>query len=102
MTTVVDAEVEELTGVDLEGALPCQCLSLYVWEFRKKAAFMRGEKLGHPCKAPSVARLRVACHGCGARYHLFLCQWHVGSFKRGRRVSCRVCHREGLCRGTES
>jgi hypothetical protein len=100
--TDVDALAEDLTDEDLKASPPCQCRSLWIWQVAKLRAFRRGEEHGFSCRRPSVARMRISCYGCGARYHLFLCWLHRGSFRRGLTVSCRACRRGGKCRGTDS
>jgi hypothetical protein len=98
----IDAGVEELTDADLRRSLPCECLYLWLWEFRRRRAFLANREDGHQCMQPSAARLRVHCHACGAQYRLFLCRLHARAFKRGRAVGCRVCGTKGKCRATGS
>lgn len=98
----IEADIEALEDAASRETPPCEARRLYFWEFRKLAAFRRGEERGHVCGRPSAFRVTVQCHGCGARYRLFLCRLDSYSFKRGKRISCRVCHQEGLCRATES
>lgn len=100
----LDAGIEELTDADLKAAIPCQSQSLFFWEARKAWAFVKygGDSGYRTCGKPSVARLRISCGRCGARYHLFLCRRCANRFRRGLLVACRGCRRGGKCRGTDS
>lgn len=98
----VDVDIESLEDAARKETPPCEAVRLWVWEFRRRRAFKRGEEHGHLCGRPSAFRVMVHCHGCGARYRLFLCRLDAASFRRGKRVSCRVCHQDGLCRASES
>lgn len=98
----IDADIESLEEIARKDTPPCEALRLWIWEFRKLAAFRRGEKEGHLCGRPSAFRMTVHCHGCGGRYRLFLCRLDADSFRKGVRISCRSCHQQGLCRASES
>lgn len=102
VSTDVEADIEALEDAATRETPPCQAVRIWAWQFRKRAAFKRGEEAGRPCGLPSAFRMTVHCHGCGARYRLFLCRLCADSFRRGKRISCRVCHRDGLCRAAES
>jgi hypothetical protein len=98
----IEVDVEALENAASRETPPCEAVRLWFWQFRKRAAFRLGEGAGNPCGRPSAFRLTVRCHGCGARYRLFLCHLDAASFRRGKRISCRVCHQEGLCQAAES
>jgi hypothetical protein len=108
MTEVIEQDgietgIEELTDADLARSLPCQGRHFYLWQVNQAWRFLHGRPYrDHMCGKPSVARLRVSCGNCGARYHLFLCKSCAGMFRKGK-VICRVCLRgRRKCRGTES
>jgi hypothetical protein len=97
----VEAGDEALEDAASRETPPCEVRCLRPWEFRKLEAFRRGHVPGHLCGRPSASRVTVHCHGCGARYLLFLCRRHAASFK-GDKHLCRACGQEGLCRAAES
>lgn len=72
MSTTI--EIEELTGIDLDSAPPC--------EFYAVAQ-------GKPCGEPSVVRLHIKC-SCGEAGALFLCQKCLEILEQGG-AQCLIC-----------
>ena len=99
----VSVEVDELSEEDLRRSIRCESLLYFPWEFRKFRAWRRnGDENAHRCFFPAAFRVRVTCFACGAVYRLFVCGTCRDRFRRGKRVSCRSCRREGDVRGTDS
>ena len=92
MTGIVsgtEAEVTELTGIDLDGAPPCTCVT--------NARFLRWCRHWR-CGKPSRVRVLLRCFACGVKDSAFLCRVHARFFRDGRLVKCRYCQVVGKCR----
>ena len=98
----VDVDIDALEDAARRDTPPCEARTLWLWEFRKLAAFRRDGNAGHLCGRPSAFRMTVACRACGACYRLFLCRVDAWSFRRGKRVLCRACGAAGRCRAEGS
>lgn len=98
----LSAEILPLEDIDVEATPPCECVFAWIWQFRLTARLKRGEMAGRrACGKPSVARMRVNCGACGARYSLFLCRQHAWFFRQGKAVHCRTCLQRGTCKARD-
>jgi len=93
VTTGFSTEVTGLTGIDLEGAPPCECVSML-----KVLAFFRAWK----CRRASAARVTVRCLACNGLDRVFLCKMHVRFFLHGRLIRCCHCGATGTCSSAPS